>query len=216
MREYLFDTIELLSDKNSFKLGVDTKRNLWLLLHFKTLKIRNHKLFYQINNGVWQRKGTKHPIRRMIKKHQNTSDFLEYLHNKSYDIKTLEIEFENDWRIKQIPYHEFIFYTNSISERNILINKLFRISAQGPIDISTLEINFTYYFESSTNLKKLDFSDLPNPDEFWSEEKLDNWKSQVRKIERDKQKDEEDKNTFSMPSEFVPLKFKQLKDGYPF
>lgn len=216
MHEYLFDNIELLSDKNSFKLGVDTKRNLWLILHFKALKIRCHKVFYQINNGVWQRKGTKHPIRRMIKKHQNTSDFLEYLQNKSYDIKTLEIEFENDWRIKQVPYHEFIFYTNSISERNILINKLFKIGSQGPIDISTLEINFTYYFESSTNLKKLDFSDLPNPDEFWSEEKLDNWKSQVRKIERDKQKDEEDKNTFSMPSEFVPSKFKQLKDGYPF
>ena len=39
MWSYLIDGIELYSDRKSFSLGVDTVRNLWLLLHFKDLEI---------------------------------------------------------------------------------------------------------------------------------------------------------------------------------
>ena len=44
MWTYLFGSIELYSNHKSFGLGVDTKRNLWLLLHFKDLEIKSKTL----------------------------------------------------------------------------------------------------------------------------------------------------------------------------
>ena len=52
MRTFLIDKIELFSNHKSFGLGVDTQRNLWLLLHFKDLEIKSHTIFYQIDNGI--------------------------------------------------------------------------------------------------------------------------------------------------------------------
>ena len=69
MWAYLFDSIELFSNHKSFSLGVDTTRNLWLLLHFKDLEIKSKTLIYQVNNGYRQRKNTVHPQRKMQKKH---------------------------------------------------------------------------------------------------------------------------------------------------
>ena len=112
----------------------------------------------------------------MQKKHKNTAELLDYLDTKSYDIRQLEIEFTNGWKIKQIPFVEFCFYTNSTSERDGLIDKLLAVSGQGPIDVSNLEPNFSYIFKESSKLFKIDVDGLASPDEFWSEEELNAWK----------------------------------------
>ena len=96
----LIRTIELLNEK-SVVFGIDnTRSNLWVLMHFKDLKIKSKKIYYQINNGVHQRKNTIHPKRWIRKNFGNTAELLEYINKKSYDIHYLEIEFENGWRLK--------------------------------------------------------------------------------------------------------------------
>ena len=184
MWSYLIDGIELYSDRKSFSLGVDTVRNLWLLLHFKDLEIKNKLIYYQVDNGVRQRKNTKHPIRKMRKSHKNTAQLIRYLSNKSYRLRKLELDFTNGWTIKQFPYVELRVYTNSTKERDRLINKLLNIAGQGPIDVSKLEINFPYYFESEAELKKISFDDLPSPDEFWSEEQVAQWKKDYERVNK--------------------------------
>ena len=112
----LIGGIELFSDKKSFSVDVDTKTNLWLLMHFKHLEIKSKTLVYQVNKGIRQRKNTVYPIRKMRKKFKNTSELLEYIDLKPYDIYNLEIEFTNGWKIKQQPSVQFHFYTSSTKE----------------------------------------------------------------------------------------------------
>ena len=184
MWSYLIDGIELYSDRKSFSLGLDTVRNLWLLLHFKDLEIKNKLIYYQVDNGIRQRKNTKHPIRKMRKSHKNTAQLIKYLSNKAYRLRKLELEFTNGWEIKQFPYVELRIYTNSTKERDGLINKLLNIAGQGPIDVSKLEINFPYYFKSDSELKKVGFDNLPSPDEFWSEEQVAQWKRDYESVNK--------------------------------
>jgi hypothetical protein len=160
MWTYLFSSIELFSNHKSFSLWVDTTRNLWLLLHFKELEIKSKTLIYQVNNGYRQLKNTVHPQRKMQKKHKNTAELLDYLNTKSYDIRQLEIEFTNGWRIKEHPHHEFLFHTSSTEERNTLLNKLVFISGFDPIDIPSLKKNIPYYFKAGGPLYNLD-NDIP-------------------------------------------------------
>lgn len=174
----LFKTIELLSNNSSFKIGTETNRNLWLFLHFKHLKIKRKEIYYQINNGIRQRQTTIHPIRRMTKKFRSTIELISYLQNKSYDLVKIEIEFTNGWLIKQIPYTEFKFYTNTTKERDQLIQKLLTISGQWPINISSLRNNYTYFFESPIKLIELDH--IQNIDEFWCEEDIKAWKKSIK------------------------------------
>ena len=124
MWSYLINSIELYSNHKSFSLGIDTVRNLWLLLHFKDLEIKNKIIYYQVDNGIRQRKNTKHPIRKMRKPHKNTAELIEYLSDKPYRLIKLELEFTNGWAIKQLPYIELRFYTNSTQERDELINNI--------------------------------------------------------------------------------------------
>lgn len=184
MWSYLINNIELYSNYKSFSLGVDTVRNLWLLLHFKDLEIKNKTIYYQVDNGIRQRKNTKHPIRKMRKPLKNTAELIEYLSDKPYSIIKLELEFTNGWKIKQRPCIELGFYTNSTKERDNLINKLLNIAGQGPIDVSELDFNYSYYFKSETELKKIDCDGLPSPDEFWSEEQVEKWKKDYEAVER--------------------------------
>lgn len=184
MWSYLFSSIELYSNHKSFSVGIDTIRNLWILLHFKDLEIKNKTIYYQVDNGIRQRKNTKHPIRKMRKPLENTAELIEYLSDKPYNIIKLELEFTNGWKIKQWPYIELGFYTNSTEERDDLINKLLNIAGQGPIDISQLDFNFSYYFKSETELNKINCDGLPNPDEFWSEEELAQWKKDYERINK--------------------------------
>lgn len=179
---YLINSIELYSNQKSFCCYLDTTRDLWLLLHFQDLEIKHKTLLYQVDNGIRQRKSTKHPVRKMVKKHNTTNELLNYLSDKPYKIRHLELEFTNGWKIKQMPYIALRFYTNSTEERDMLITRLISISGQGPIDILKLEENYTYSFISHDTLVKVDPEGLPLPDEFWSEERVNNWKKEYDKI----------------------------------
>ena len=205
MWSYLISTIELYSNHKSFSLGVDTMRNLWFLLHFKDLEIKNKTIYYQVDNGMRQRKNTKHPIRKMRKAHKNTAEFIEYLSNKSYNILKLELKFTNGWEIKQKAYSELMFYTNSTNERNQLILKLLSAAGQGPIDVSKLDINYTYSFESAVKLTKVNFYDIPSPDEFWSEEQVAEWRRDVEAIDRLNEVEETEPYVYS-ESELLDMK----------
>lgn len=173
--ENLIHSLELLSDKKSFSLGVhSTRSNLWLLLQFKHLTIKNKRIIYRINNGYRQRKSTVHPVRTMQKNFETTAQFLTYLATKSYDLLYFEFEFTNGWKIKERPQLEYYFYTNSTQERNDLIYKLFIISGQEQIIIGNLIENITYFYRADGSFYIVE--DIPGPDEFWSEERKDKWK----------------------------------------
>ena len=214
MWSYLINSIELYSNHKSFSLGIDTTRNLWLLLHFKDLEIKNKTIYYQVDNGIRQRKNTKHPIRKMRKPLKNTAELIEYLSDKPYRLIKLELEFTNGWAIKQLAYVELRFYTNSTKERNELINRLLNIAGQGPIDVSQLDINFSYYFKSETELNKIDCDGLPSPDEFWSEEKREHWSKQQRKLELQESGQDYDKKDYQIQFK-EDLRFKSIVDKYP-
>ena len=173
--ENLIHSIELLSDQKSFSMGVQsTRSNLWLLLHFKHLTIKNKRIIYRLNNGFHQRKSTVHPVRTMRKNFETTAQFLSYVATKSYDLLYFEFEFTNGWKIKERPQTEFLFYTNTTQERNALIHKLFLIGGQNPIIVEDLIENITYFYRADGTSYIVE--DMPGPDEFWSEERKDKWK----------------------------------------
>ena len=178
----LITSIELLSNQKSLRVGMDTINNLWILMHFKELKIKNKKICYQVNTGVHQRKSTVHPKRWLKKPFETTAELLGYLYEKMYDIHYIDIEFTNGWRIKEHPHHEFLIYTPSIEERNTLLNKLVFISGFDPIDITSLKQNIPYYFKAGETLYALDND--PWPDEFWSKKEVATWKQVYEERER--------------------------------
>jgi hypothetical protein len=180
----LITNIELLSNQKSFRLGIsNTSENLWFLMHFKKLEILNTVIYHQQYSEFRTAKTTKYPTRRLNKKFANTADFLDYLSPSSKPSRRFfikEIEFTNGWKIKEQPHIYFTIYTNSLEERNTLINHLINSVGYDPIAIDSLEPNFTYYFKASGSLKDYK-SEIIMPDEFWSEERLEKWKVDVNK-----------------------------------
>lgn len=174
-QENLISAITLLSNHKSFKIFVgSTRSNLWLLRHFKHLTISHYKLRYKINNGIRQRKSTVHPYRWMKKRFENTAELLEYLTCKYYDIQYIAIEFTNGWKIKEQPQIEFYFYTNSLEERDELIDKLLHIAGLEVKDKTNLTPNIEYHFKANGEIYPL--YDETFPDEFWTVEQLNQWK----------------------------------------
>ena len=173
----LITNIELLSNQKSFRLGIsNTAENLWFLMHFKELEILNTVIYRQQYNEFRTSK-TKYPTRRLMKKFANTADFLDFLSPISGPTKRIflyEIAFANGWKIKERFFTHFTIYTNSLEERNTLINYLINSVCYDPIAIDALEPNITYYFKASGSLK--DYKSEVSPDEFWSEERLNEWK----------------------------------------
>ena len=180
----LFESIELLSNQKSFVLGIaNARQKLWLLLHLKSLKIKTFKLHYRVDNGIRQRANTVHLIRQMRKKFSNTAQLLDYLEDKAYELLYLEIFFENGWSFKEHSNHYFTFYTNSIHDRNDLINKFMKIAGHDEVSFKDLKLNITYFLSSLGEFYDLDLG--VSPDEFWSKEKRDNWvKNYNKKIVR--------------------------------
>lgn len=173
----LIKDIELLSDQKSFSLGIsNTAENLWFLMHFKKLEILSTVIYRQQYNEFRTTK-TKYPTRRLIKKFANTAEFLDYLSSSYRPTKRIflyEIAFTNGWKIKEQAHIYFTIYTNSLEERNTLINHLINSVGYDPVAIDSLETNITYYFKASGSLEKYKSEVLP--DEFWSEERLNEWK----------------------------------------
>ncbi len=174
----LITNIELLSNQKSFRLGIsNTAENLWFLLHFIKLDILNTEIYHQQYSEFRTAKTTKYPIRRLKKKFANTADFLDYLSPSSKPSRRFiikEIEFTNGWKIKEQPHIYFTIYTNSLEERNTLINHLINSVGYDPINIESLEPNITYYFKASGLL--LDYKLGVSPDEFWSEDSIREWR----------------------------------------
>jgi len=179
----LITNIELLSNQKSFRLGIsNTAENLWFLMHFKKFDILSTEIYHQQYSEFRTAKTTKYPMRRLMKKFANTADFLDYLSSSSKPSRRFfikEIEFTNGWKIKEQPHIYFTIYTNSLEERNTLINHLINSVGYDPIAIDLLEPNITYYFKASGSL--LDYKLGVSPDEFWSEERLEKWKEEVNK-----------------------------------
>ena len=179
----LITNIELLSNQKSFRLGIsNTSENLWFLMHFKKLEILNTVIYHQQYSEFRTAKTTKYPTRRLKKKFANTADFLDYLSPSSKPSRRFfikEIEFTNGWKIKERFFTHFTIYTNSLEERNTLINHLINSVGFDPIAIDSLEPNITYCFKASGSLEDYKFD--VSPDEFWSEERLKNWKEEINK-----------------------------------
>jgi hypothetical protein len=180
----LITSIELLSNQKSFRLGIsNTSENLWFLMHFKKLEILNTIIYHQQYSEFRTAKTTKYPIRRLKKKFANTADFFDYLTPSSKPSKRIflyEIAFTNGWKIKECFFTHFTIYTNSLEERDSLINFLIKSVGYDPIAIDLLEPNITHYFKASGSLEEYK-SDIIIPDEFWSEEGLEKWKEDVNK-----------------------------------
>ena len=152
----LIRTIELLNEK-SVVFGIDNSRsNLWILMHLKDLRITSKKIYYQINNGVHQRKNTIHPKRWLRKNFRNTAELLDYINKKSYEIHYLEIEFENGWRLKDQSNAWMVFETNKKTERDTLIDKILMIAGLNALDTGTLKLREVYLFQILGDLIKLD------------------------------------------------------------
>ena len=216
----LIKNIELLSNQKSFRLGIrNTAENLWFLMHFKKLEILNTVIYRQQYNEFRITK-TKYPTRRLMKKFANTADFLDYLSLISGPTKRIflyEIAFTNGWKIKEHCYTHFTIYTNSLEERNTLINYLINSVCYDPIAIDLLEPNITYYFKASGSLEDYKFD--VSPDEFWSEERLEKWKEAYIKkhyTEEEVVKGESFINSNNLLLDFPSIKLKGWIEGDPF
>ena len=161
----LITNIELLSDQKSFSLGIsNTAENLWFLMHFKKLEILSTVIYRQQYNEFRTSK-TKYPKRRLIKKFANTAEFLDYLSSNYRPTKRIflyEIAFTNGWKIKEQAHIYFTIYTNSLEERNTLINHLINSVGYDPVAIDSLEPNITYYFKASGSLEEYKSDVLPD------------------------------------------------------
>jgi hypothetical protein len=216
----LITNIELLSNQKSFSLGIsNTAENLWFLMHFKKLEILNTVIYRQQYNEFRTTK-TKYPSRRLMKKFANTADFLDYLSPISGPTKRIflyEIAFTNGWKIKEHCYTHFTIYTNSLEERNTLINYLINSVGYDPITIDLMEPNITYYFKASGSLEDYKFD--VTPDEFWSEERLQQWKEAYIKKnykEEELEKGEPFIDTNNIFTDFPSIKLKGWTEGDPF
>ena len=179
----MFYNLEMLSDDKSFTIGVyRSGENLWILNNFKELEITSHKILYQINREIRQRKSTKYPIRKLHKKFKSTNALINYLLYKPYDILCFELEFKNGWKMKMGRYIDMTFYTNSSAERKQLIDTLFFIEGT-KIDskkLNEMESNFTYSIDINGKITKGTFK---LPDEFWTKKEVDEWrKNEWKKI----------------------------------
>ena len=178
----LFESITLLSNRQSFEMFMgEVRDHLWFLMHFNHLEIDEHRIHYQENRGVRQRKNTVYPKRRLRKKFKDTASLLTYLDRKPYIIQSFEIQFTNGWKIKMLPFVSLIFYTNSQSERDLLIQKCFQISGLHPVNIDGLKLNYTYLIRLPGSLELL--SDFVLPDEFWTKEQLREWQMAQTKLD---------------------------------
>jgi hypothetical protein len=202
----LITNIELLSNQKSFRLGIsNTAENLWFLMHFKKLDILSTEIYHQQYSEFRTAKTTRYPMRRLMKKFANTADFLDYLSSSSKPSRRFfikEIEFTNGWKIKEQPQILFTIYTNSLEERNTLINHLINSVGYDPIAIDSLEPNITYYFKASGSL--LDYKLGVSPDEFWSEERLEKWKEEVNKRDNVQEVSEYRDNSFNFEDSVWP------------
>jgi hypothetical protein len=183
----LINSITLLSNFKSFTVSIsNATENLWLLMHFKKLRIIKKSIYYSQAPSLRSRKSTKYPTKKLNKSFENTGQLLDYLNNKCFDIRHFELEFENNFRLRITSNINVTFYSDSIEERNELIDKLIGIAGYDTFQIEKLNINIEYYF--GENFSLTDCGMGISPDEFWSEEQKDKWcEAESKKYARDEE-----------------------------
>ena len=173
----LFDNLEILSNQKSFKIQINTLTDLWILLHLRDLTIVNSDIHYQREKFY---KKEPYPIRKLTKKFENTKDLLAYINNQRFRynwlLRKFSLDFSNGWNVRISGFHITLeFTTNSTEERNDLINKLIKISGIDPINCDELIPNVGYMISlDDYHLKS--FSNVPHPDQFWTEEQVERWR----------------------------------------
>ena len=152
---------------------------IWLLMHFKNLKITKKSIYYSKTTSVRSRKSTIYLTKKLNKSFDNTGELLDYLESKCYDIRHFEIEFENNLRIVISSNIWVTFHADSKEERNKLIDKLIGIAGYDKFLIENLSRNITYNFGEKSSL--IDNGLGISPDAFWSEAEKDIWSEEESK-----------------------------------
>tara|TARA_B110000211_G_scaffold136727_1_gene156416 strand:- start:780 stop:1358 length:579 start_codon:yes stop_codon:yes gene_type:complete len=146
-----------LGPHRSFSLGLsDRSSNLWMLAHFKNLKIDKMALYYREYYIRSSNKRKVYPQRRLKKPFANTLDLVNYLSSKKSKLDSLEIKFENGWAIRSDFFSTFEFMTTTTNERDALIHKLIALSGLDPLDLSSLEGDTQYRIDSKGKLTAID------------------------------------------------------------
>ena len=180
----LFSEIELLSNNKSFRILIDTIHDLWILSHLKDLTISKSSVLYQRRTF---HKKTPYPIRKLRKKFLHTPELLAYLNYHSWrynsKLRKFSLNFSNGWNVNINAFHvELEFNTNTLKERDDLINKLLAISGMDPIDCGKLIPNINYIISFGSNHLQT-YSNIPTPDRFWSQEQIRDYNIQCQKLE---------------------------------
>ena len=176
----LISNIELLSDDKSVRFGIDNALDhLWLLSQFKHLEITNKKILYQDTPSYRARKGTVYKSHWLKRKCSNTSELLDYLRPKWYRFQYFEVMFNNNWKVKIESNIFLTVNTNSIEERNHVIEKFMIVAGLPVLDVSVLKINYTYLLSYTSPPN--DHGWGINPDEFWDPERRANWIKEITK-----------------------------------
>jgi hypothetical protein len=180
----LISEIQLLSNNKSFQILIDTNRDLWILSHLKDLIISKSSILYQRQTF---HKKTPYPIRKLKKKFLHTPELLTYLNYHSWrynsKLRKFSLNFSNGWNVNISGFHiELEFNTNTLKERDHLINKLLTISGIDPIDCSKLTPNIDYIISLGGDHLKT-YCNIPHPDRFWSQEKIIEYNIQSAKLE---------------------------------
>ena len=176
----LISSIELLSDDKSVRFGIDNALDhLWLLSQFKHLEITDKKILYQDTPSYRARKGTVYKSHWLKRKCSNTSELLDYLRPKWYRFQYFEVMFNNNWKVKIESNIFLTVNTNSIEERNHVIEKFMIVAGLPVLDVSVLKINYTYLLSYTSPPD--DHGWGINPDEFWDPERRANWIKEITK-----------------------------------
>jgi len=85
--------------------------------------------------------------------------------------------FNNNWKVKIESNIFLTVNTNSIEERNHVIEKFMIVAGLPVLDVSVLKINFTYLLSYTSPPD--DHGWGINPDEFWDPERRANWIKEI-------------------------------------
>lgn len=142
----LVEGVILHENEGSFELDLGNNRHqLWVLQHLGHLEIKEHEIYYQINRGIRQRKKTEYPVRKMRQRFKTTHELLHFFFIHRYDLHWLKISFTNGWKLEELPYVSFIFHTNNLTERNLLLELFFGVAGIPLQAIQTLKLGSSYY-----------------------------------------------------------------------
>ena len=174
----LINDIELLSNKKSFQIQIDTTRNLWILLHLKELTIIKSNIYHQ--REKFYRK-EPYPIRKLRGEFKHTPELLAHINQKSWrynsELRKFSLDFSNGWNVNISHFHlNLEFNTNSTEQRDDLINKLLELSGIEPIDCDRLTPNIGYMISLDNKHHLTTLCDIPHPDQFWTEDQVETWK----------------------------------------